>query len=106
MERASSPAGGAWTDLAVAQLRIGEGDRAEESAGRALRLDPTSVAAHYALALSWVEQRRFELPILSHLQSAYSRYPHAHIVAAQALAGLGRFAEAQAEVEVILNPGM
>ncbi len=94
-----------WTDLAIAQLHTGAGDRAEESARRALRLDPTSVAAHYALALSWVMQRRFEQPIIEHLQEAYSKYPHAHIVAAQALAGVGKFAEARAQVEAYLESG-
>lgn len=93
----------AWTNLAIAQLHLGAGDRAEESAQRALRLDPASIAANYALALSWVTQRRFEQPILSHLQAAYSQYPHAHIVAAQALAGLGRFAEARDHVEIYLE---
>jgi Tfp pilus assembly protein PilF len=99
----SSVAG--WTDLAIAQLHIGAGDRAEESARRALRLDPTSVAGHYALALSWLMQRRFEQPIIEHLQEAYSKYPHAHIVAAQALAGVGKFAEARAHVQVYLESG-
>ena len=95
----------AWTDLAITQLHIGAGDRAEESARRALRLDPTSVAGHYALALSWVMQHRFEQPIIEHLQEAYSKYPHAHIVAAQALAGVGKLAEARAQVEVYLESG-
>jgi tetratricopeptide (TPR) repeat protein len=94
-----------WTDLAIAQLHIGAGDQAEESARHALRLDPTCVAAHYALALSWVIQRRFEQPIIEHLQEAYSKYPHAHIVAAQALAGVRKFAEARAQVESYLESG-
>ena len=48
-------------------------------------------------------QRRFAQPILSHLQPAYSKYPHAHIVAAEALAGVGKLQEARAEVEIYLQ---
>ena len=95
----------AWTDFAVSQLNAGESDRAEDSARHAVQLDPTSVQANYALALSWVALQRFDQPILHHLQPAFSHYPHAHIVAAQALAGMGKLDEARTHVRTYLDSG-
>ena len=48
-------------------------------------------------------QRRFSEPILDHLQAAYTKYPHARMVAAQALAGAGKFAEARSQVQLYLE---
>ena len=93
----------AWTNMAITQLHLGQSTQAEDAARRALRLDPTSIQAHYALALSWVVEGRFDQPILDELQPTYSKFPRAHMIAAEALAGVGKIIEARAEVELYMK---
>lgn len=95
----------AWTNLAIARLRLGQSGTAAEAANRALQIDPMLPSANFALAVSCIMDGQFDHSILEHLDKTYSNYPHAHILAAQALAGQGHYAEAREHVQIYLRTG-
>lgn len=90
-------------NLSMALLRLGRYSEAEEAARHALKLNPGSDKARFALGVSLGAQQRHDKEALWNLHRAAALIPEARLAAAGILARTGRRTEAAVELRQYLG---
>ena len=88
---------------AVCLERLGDLERAEPAARRAVALNPLSRHAQFALGIILMERKKFTDEAVGNLVAASEAYPVARLTAAQILAATGRRHEARDQLRRYLK---
>jgi Tfp pilus assembly protein PilF len=95
----------AYAGSSVAQIWLSHFPEAEESARRALEINPAGEASHYFLGLSLAAQDKNDDEAVEHLNKCSRRFPSARITAAELLARHKEFSAASDELQSYLKTG-
>ena len=97
----------AYNELGVQYLQLGELDKADESLAKALKLAPDSATPLLTHGILLTVMRKFNLAV-TELQTALKQKEQSangHFYLGQALANLGRFAEAEIQLTRAIELG-
>jgi tetratricopeptide (TPR) repeat protein len=94
-----------YVNLACAHFLMRDYVQGEETARKALSLDPKIPKAHYLLGTVLAMQAGKELEALEHLQAAYHDTPKARLLAAQVRVRMGDTKRARQDLTDYLNSG-
>lgn len=95
----------AYAGISSAYLQLEKFKDAEEAARRALSVDPGSDVSHYFLGVSLELQGKDDTEALEHLERVQTRFPRAHLVAAEILQRMGKKKEAKSQLQAYLASG-
>ena len=94
-----------YVNLACARFLMRDYALGEDSARKALALDPKSPRVHYLLGTILAMQPGKELEALEHLQAAYQATPKAHLLAARVRLKMGDTHHVRQDLTDYLNSG-
>lgn len=87
-----------WRNLSVARHALGQYEKAEEAARKAVALDPLNVKGRYLLGTILVSESKLTDEALDNLRTAAGDFPDARLPLAILYLQRGRIAEAQREL--------
>lgn len=95
----------AYAGISSADLQLNKFKEAEDAARHAVEIDPGSDISHFFLGVSLDLQGKDAPEALQHLQRVESRYPRAHLVAAEILQRMGKKSEAKSHLQAYIASG-